>query len=288
VRSLYIVLQDAEIAISELGLGPKETASLKTILDGCQKVLSDLNRTLDKYKYLSSWQAGIGGRMKRAWKRLTFEPEDIRDLRSRIGVNVNLLIALTGRLTRDDTIKTRDNTIKLVQYQTDHEQRAILDWLSPIDYASQQVDFLSRRQAGTGQWLLDSAEFKKWVETAKQTLFCPGIPGAGKTILTSVIIEELSVRAQKDPSIVVVYLYCNFRRQDEQRPEDLLASLLKQLAQNYQSGSLPESVKSLYDRHKSKRSRRPREPEALAFSLAASIYRIWSESSTHQSHFMAQ
>ena len=61
------------------------------------------------------------------------------------------------------------------------EHRMILDWLTPIDYAPQQSDFISRRQAGTGEWLLGSEQFKTWVETEKQTLFCPGIPGAGKT-----------------------------------------------------------------------------------------------------------
>jgi hypothetical protein len=50
-----------------------------------------------------------------------------------------------------------------------------------------------------------------------------------------------------------VYLYCNFRRRDEQKIDDLLASLLKQLAEC--KPSLPGSVKDLYDRHKTKRTR---------------------------------
>ena len=90
------------------------------------------------------------------------------------------------------------------------------------------------------------------METKKQTLFCPGIPGAGKTILTSVVIKELSTRFQSDNSIVVAYVYCNFKRQNEQTLEHLLASVLKQLAQG--RSTLPESVKSLHDRCKSKKT----------------------------------
>jgi hypothetical protein len=30
------------------------------------------------------------------------------------------------------------------------------DWLTPIDYSTQKSDFISRRQEGTGEWLLDS------------------------------------------------------------------------------------------------------------------------------------
>jgi hypothetical protein len=219
---------------------------LKDIVDGCQNFLSELKRTLEKYKELGTQQASVRKKVKRVWKQLDWDPQDIRELRSRISVNITLLNAFNRRLTRD-------NTVKLVRYYEDEERQAILDWLTLIDYTPQQNDFLGRRQAGTGQWLLGSAEFKAWVETNKQTLFCPGIPGAGKTILTSIVVEELSTRFQNDTSIVVAYVYCNFRRQDEQRTEDLLASLLRQLAQG--RSSLPESVKSLYNRHKVNRTR---------------------------------
>jgi hypothetical protein len=142
---------------------------------------------------------------------------------------------------------------QLNQRQNDQERLAILDWLTPIDYTSQQNDYISRRQAGTSQWLLDSTEFQTWLETGNKTLFCPGIPGAGKTILTSIVVEDLCNRFQNDATIVVAYLYCDFRRQDEQTAEDLLASLLKQLAQGRYS--LPDNVKSLHDKHKDKRTR---------------------------------
>jgi Cdc6-like AAA superfamily ATPase len=133
------------------------------------------------------------------------------------------------------------------------EHQAILDWLTAIDYAPQQSDFISRRQKGTGRWLLDSTEFQKWLETDKQTLFCPGIPGAGKTIITSIVVDELYTKFQNDASVGIAYIYCNFRRQREQKPTDLLASLLKQLVQEQRF--VPESVKTLYERHKVKRTR---------------------------------
>lgn len=137
--------------------------------------------------------------------------------------------------------------------QNYEERKAIFDWLTPIDYAAQQNDFISRRQEGTGQWLLESAEFRTWGETDKQTLFCPGIPGAGKTILASIMIEKLSTRFHNNKSVGIAYIYCNFRRKDVQKEQDLLASLLKQLSQK--QSPLPDSVKSLYNKHKERRTR---------------------------------
>lgn len=152
---------------------------------------------------------------------------------------------------------TKDSVDRLGEHQDNRERRdehqVILDWLTPIDYASQQSDFIARRQEGTGLWLLDSNEFQGWLNQSAQTLFCPGIPGAGKTMITSIIVEHLQTKFRNDPNIAIAYLYCNFRRQQEQKPIDLLASLLKQLIQR--RPSIPENVTSLYKHHYNERSR---------------------------------
>ena len=159
---------------------------------------------------------------------------------------------------------------KILRVQHDQEHRTILDWLTPVDYAPQHTDYIRRRQPGTGQWLLDSAEFQRWLETSKQTLFCPGIPGAGKTILTSIVVDDLFNRFHNDASVGIAYVYCNYRLQYEQRAEDLLINLLKQLSQ--ERSSLPDSVKDLYDRHKAKRTRPLFEEISKALLSVATLY----------------
>ena len=128
---------------------------MEDIDKGCRNVLDELQRILDKNSELSSESGSVGKRIKRVWKRLNWKPEDIDELRSRIRTNIGFLTAFDGRLTRD-------NVVKLVQHQEDQRRRAVLDWLTSIDYAPQQNDFIARRQEGTGTWLLDSTEYQSW------------------------------------------------------------------------------------------------------------------------------
>ncbi|KAJ4860563.1 ankyrin repeats (3 copies) domain-containing protein [Trichoderma breve] len=145
------------------------------------------------------------------------------------------------------------NVHKLIHKQYSQEHRAILDWLTPIDYAPQHNDFISRKQEGTGRWFLESMKFQVWLKTTEQTLFCPGIPGAGKTIMTAIVVNHLLANFRNDPQIGIAYVYCNFRQQDEQTAEKLLTSLLKQLAQG--QSPLPKTVKDLYDKYEKSRTR---------------------------------
>ncbi|KAJ9412468.1 hypothetical protein QL093DRAFT_2570550 [Fusarium oxysporum] len=156
---------------------------------------------------------------------------------------------------------------KLLHGQDDQKHQAILKWLTPVDYAQQHNDFISRRQRGTGEWMLKSAEFQAWLNADKQTLFCPGIPGAGKTIITAIVIDYLQSKFRDNQSIGIAYIYCNFRRKDQQKAEDLFASLLKQLAL-----SQPERVKDLYNQHKKKGTRPNFNEISKTLRSVAAIY----------------
>ncbi len=89
------------------------------------------------------------------------------------------------------------------------QRRTILEWITPIDYGPRQNYFISRRQAGTGQWLLDLEKYQAWLDTNRQTIFCTGFPGAGKTIITSIVIDHLTSRV-RDKSIGIAFVYCEF------------------------------------------------------------------------------
>ncbi|KAL7817007.1 hypothetical protein V8C44DRAFT_347958 [Trichoderma aethiopicum] len=150
------------------------------------------------------------------------------------------------------------------------EDLAILDWITPINYGPQHSDFFNRRQPGSGQWLLVSAEYQSWLADKNQTLFCPGIPGSGKTILTAIIVEDLRTRTLQDANTGLAYIYCNFRRQHEQGIEDLIASLVKQLSRK--RPYLPDVMRELHQKHKEEDTRPSLDELVEALRSVAAMY----------------
>ena len=72
-------------------------------------------------------------------------------------------------------------------------------------------------------------------------------------MMTAIVIHDLTTHLLQDQSVGLAYIYCEFCHRDEQRFEDLLASLLKQLCQD--RPFLPDIVRHFYNRHKNKRTR---------------------------------
>ncbi|KAI9770862.1 MAG: hypothetical protein M1839_003025 [Geoglossum umbratile] len=135
------------------------------------------------------------------------------------------------------------------QDQNRHRHHEVLEWISPTDFPAQQSDFIARRQEGTGLWFLKSTAFTEWIHGSERTLFCPGIPGAGKTMMAAITIDYL-FRTVQCNNVRVVYLYCNYQAQADQTTPNLLAAILKQLVQARPSIAKP--VVHLYDHHASR------------------------------------
>lgn len=140
----------------------------------------------------------------------------------------------------DDGVQELKKTID------DAYRKKVLDWLSLIDHESEQSDFLASRQESTGQWFLNSEEFQRWLNEPNQTLLCQGIPGAGKTVMASIIVHDLHRRLSQVNGVGITYVYGNFLRRSEQQLPAILSSLLKQLCQSLHD--LPACVTEAYER----------------------------------------
>jgi hypothetical protein len=167
----------------------------------------------------------------------------------------------------DDQAIKDDNSV--IREQNRQRHHAVRNWTSSINFAAQQSDILSRRQEGTGVWCINSPQFLGWLQGLNQTLFCPGIPGAGKTMIAATVVDHLWTHVQ-DKDIGVAYLYCNYKTQADQKATDLAAAILKQLIQ--ERPSIPEPVVNLYDRHADRGTRPSLEEILSALQAVVSSY----------------
>ncbi|KAI1348570.1 hypothetical protein F5Y01DRAFT_306659 [Xylaria sp. FL0043] len=165
-------------------------------------------------------------------------------------------------------------TVQLASHQQEEECLKKLDWLTQQNYGSQHSDNLKTLHPETGEWLLRS-------QPNKQVLYCSGIPGAGKTVMTSKVIQYLESRFSSNEHVGIAYLYCNYARQTEQTIEHFIASLSRQLIQKHLSVSeIPRKVSKgldeLYCRHKMKKTQPSRaELSAILQSTVAEYSEVF-------------
>lgn len=67
-------------------------------------------------------------------------------------------------------------------------------------------------------------------------------------MLTSLVIDDLTTRSHSQRDIGIAYVFCNFRRRNEQSPSHIVLALLKQLVQ--QRLTVPAEASRLYEKHR--------------------------------------
>jgi hypothetical protein len=128
----------------------------------------------------------------------------------------------------------------------DQEERLnkVYSWLSAPGPSTNHHKAHKQRQAETGLWLLESVKFAEWKESAASRLWLYGIPGCGKTILSSTVIEHLLQHCHDNTHMVTAYFYFDFNDAQKQNPELMLRSLLCQFLQR--SVVIPKGVDALF------------------------------------------
>ncbi|KAL8754169.1 MAG: hypothetical protein Q9199_004528 [Rusavskia elegans] len=131
----------------------------------------------------------------------------------------------------DERVTAVSQSLERLHTEDDvNKRQEILAWFSPLNFFKTQQDMFARREDGTGNWLIESPTFQDWLSGSHRAICCTGMPGAGKSILASVVVDFLRKHRTKTGSTGVAAIYCNFKERQSQTPENLLAAACVQLA----------------------------------------------------------
>jgi hypothetical protein len=137
-------------------------------------------------------------------------------------------VAVSGN-TNELLINVKDTGDTIQELRFDYQEEKIRDWLKAPDHVMNYTNALEKRHPGTGAWFIDGQTFANWQERSDSFLWLHGIPGCGKTVLSSTIVEHLS--SVTTPDQVLLYFYFDFNDGDKRTLENMLRSLINQLYQ---------------------------------------------------------
>ncbi|KAL8669025.1 MAG: hypothetical protein Q9168_006366 [Polycauliona sp. 1 TL-2023] len=274
LQGFRTVVQAVEPLMREADLSDPTTPNgrlptLKTLCEPggvLQSCLGDL-QYLEKKLKGPAWTDELGPRRKALLQsfKWPFQEEDTRKILERIGrfgdtlatalevdhTRLTLAIHRLGRNTyesvhsiKDVVEETRDKaTLKKLEREREKLKKEIEDWLSAPDPSINHRRAQKSHQEGTGSWFLESDEYARW-EQQRIVTWLYGIPGCGKTVLSSTIIETVRQKYLPVDDTAVLYFYFDFNDAQKQKPEYMARSLLSQLMG--QSAKAFEKVRCLY------------------------------------------
>ena len=263
INSLYGVLRSLQLVARQLEDETFDTSTRIHHVQSCFKTLEHVSSILDKDKTSSLHDQPLETLKRKL--RWPFTSSEVKDLIAEIerhkatlglALNVDCMSGLIRALSRQDEVRNTLEGIKIelkekheaeTRIAINKERQEILSSFAKVNPRSNHDMSRKLRSPGTGLWLTESQEFKQWMETRNAKLWCYGIPGAGKTVLASSVIEE-ALRIS-NPSTAVAFFYCDYKNPATHDLSNILGSLAQQFAKQDE-----ESFMKLRDFHKAHNS----------------------------------
>ena len=106
------------------------------------------------------------------------------------------------------------------------------------------------RQQNTCNWIFELDEYKEWENGDNNALWIHGIPGSGKSVLVSNIIDHLRQQAtanRRAGDYALTYCYCDFTDHAATEPPNIIRTLLVQALQPNHWECTSSSVEEFQD-----------------------------------------
>ncbi|KAH8913014.1 hypothetical protein BR93DRAFT_906681 [Coniochaeta sp. PMI_546] len=186
------------------------------------------------------------------WRRITFaelawplKESKARKLLAEISLHKStLLLAINGDMVHD--IKDIRAGVGRLEYRlTEAQRQEVYRWLECTNPSPLHNSAVKNHERETGTWLLRLPEWTAWLQpdVPRRLLWVHGIPGAGKTVLASFLIEELKDHCAYSEEVGQAYYYCHYaHNEDEAAP--FLRWIVSQLCR--QAQWVPPQLYELY------------------------------------------
>ncbi|KAG8531785.1 uncharacterized protein KY384_003421 [Bacidia gigantensis] len=152
------------------------------------------------------------------------------------------------RVMTSDLKQTRTDIQEILDISRNRAENEVLEWLSILQPQKNHSDISSRRTSGTGEWIKETKQFDEWFKKLgpSNVLWCSGIPGSGKTYISSMIIDFLK-KVTIGEQGAVAFIYCDYHLLERDLEKDLsniTGALLRQLLAT--EARLPTALIDLY------------------------------------------
>ena len=244
VGALYGILSSLRLISDQLESDIFEPTTRPFHIHSCQQTLERVKSILDRDDAASLHDQPLQTLKRKL--RWPFTSSEVKDLvieierhKTTLGLALNvdgmsgLLRALSKQNDINESVKGIQNELRLkreaeTRVTIDEYRQKVLDSFGTIDPRRNHDMSRKLRHPNTGLWLTESPEFKLWLTTTNARLWLYGIPGAGKTVLASLVIDEILPKT--NPSISAAYFYCDYKNPATQEPCKILSCLVQQLA----------------------------------------------------------
>ncbi|SCO92262.1 uncharacterized protein FRV6_16390 [Fusarium oxysporum] len=233
-------------------------------IEGCRAALTALEKLFPKQSLQNRQNASKRRKVQATFATLAWplKQGQIQDLLQQISRHRDgIQLALTTEVTKDiKEIKAVSEEIRSIL--TEEQRHRVYDWLTSTDPSPIHNQSRNSYEHGTGSWMLRSQHWTDWLASSVRCLWVHGIPGSGKTILASWLIENVQdhfkrVSTESSPC-TSAYYYCYFsHRQDEAAPflrwiitqlsrrAEVVSTLMHDLFRRGGEPSIPELLDAL-------------------------------------------
>lgn len=254
IRNLSVILHNLSLVAFDLEAeqthGPATAEDAISIkhhhLHDCQQVLRQLEQGLeDKQSKMTSHSTRVKLQSRHTWPFSSAKTKELLEGLRRHKGTLELALAADSLnklrlcLSRQDEVHDRVKDIqstagKLLDIQTriaiDKKKSEVLKFFLRTNPRDEYETNIKLHHPMTGLWLTEGPEFDEWYTTHNSSIWCTGIPGAGKSVLAACIVEECLRRSAGDPSTAVAYFFCTYRNIKTHAASSILSSLCAQLA----------------------------------------------------------